>query len=270
MGKTQMTLAAPSIFITLKWMTTPGQLIKVVAEATGVPEPTVFQHDRNLVVAGLRTKGGRGTSAAKVTVRDATHLLTAVLGSEQVKDSVATVQRYADTAMEDSAYSLNHREQAQPRTNPFRPLKVQALDRLPAMHGFFDLLDALLTMAAEGSFGVHFGRADWDPADVSQGESLRGIRLDLGWPMTHARVSLWLRDNEKSKLVYVGYGRPDGSVGGERYGPVQRTASIQGDPIREIGAVLGGRLDNPDDQAALERARSLAKLAYARPSVKSA
>jgi hypothetical protein len=72
-------------------LVTPGQLVNAVAIALNVPTETVVQHDRNLVVAGLRTKGGRGHSAAKVTLLDAARLVTAVLGSVRVLDSVNTV-----------------------------------------------------------------------------------------------------------------------------------------------------------------------------------
>lgn len=60
-------------------MATPGELVKVIAEVLGVPEPTVVVHDRNLVIAGLRTKGGRGRSAASVTTADGTNVLFATL-----------------------------------------------------------------------------------------------------------------------------------------------------------------------------------------------
>jgi hypothetical protein len=39
---------------------TPGKLVRAVADMLGAPEATVIQHDRNLVAAGLRSKGGRG------------------------------------------------------------------------------------------------------------------------------------------------------------------------------------------------------------------
>src|SRR5439155_17694246 len=62
-------------------MATPGQLVKCIAEALGIPEPTVVQYDRLLAENGLRSKGGRGTSAAKVTAVDAANLLIAIMGS---------------------------------------------------------------------------------------------------------------------------------------------------------------------------------------------
>jgi hypothetical protein len=66
---------------------TPGQLVKAVSIALGLPEETVVQHDRNLVVAGLRTTGARGINAPSVTHRDAARLFVTALASIRVKDS---------------------------------------------------------------------------------------------------------------------------------------------------------------------------------------
>src|SRR5690242_13699463 len=78
-------------------MATPGELIRAVAEGTGLPEATVFLYDRAIAEAGQRTKAARGRGAAKVTPRDAAHLLTAILGSALVKDSVQSLERYRET-----------------------------------------------------------------------------------------------------------------------------------------------------------------------------
>jgi len=75
----------------------PGELVRKLSELLGIAERTIVLHDRNLVVAGLRSKGGRGTSAARMTARDAAHLLVAVLGSSHVKNSAETVRRYKET-----------------------------------------------------------------------------------------------------------------------------------------------------------------------------
>jgi len=77
-------------------MASPGQLVDTVAQVLGVPQPTVKVHDYNLSVAGLRSKGGRGRSAAKMTSADAANLLIAVAASSFVKDTVDTVRDYAD------------------------------------------------------------------------------------------------------------------------------------------------------------------------------
>jgi hypothetical protein len=73
----------------------PMQLVECVADALGVDVSTVTTHDRNLVTAGLRTKGGRGSSAARMMAQDAAHLLIAVAGADQVRASVQAVEHFA-------------------------------------------------------------------------------------------------------------------------------------------------------------------------------
>jgi len=120
----------------------PGELVRKLSELLGIPEPTIVLHDRNLVIAGLRSKTGRGKSAARMTARDAAHLLIAVLGSSQVKDSVQTVRRYKETRFiaivsggyDDSASAV--------------------LRDLPPDHSFVDAIEALVAAAADGSLEI--------------------------------------------------------------------------------------------------------------------
>jgi len=122
-------------------MTTPGEFIKTLADALRVPEATVAVHDRNLRSAGLRSKSGRGRGAAKVTARDAAHLLVAVLGSEQVKDSADAVRRYAKTKAERSGSDAN----------AIDAMGITELAALPAEHSFIDAVEALIIAAMSGS-----------------------------------------------------------------------------------------------------------------------
>ena len=123
-------------------MASPGELVRKLSELLGIPEPTIVLHDRNLVMAGLRSKTGRGKSAARMTARDAAHLLIAVLGSSQVKDSVETVRRYRETRFikivsggyDDSASAV--------------------LRDLPPDHSFVDAIEALVAAAADGSLEI--------------------------------------------------------------------------------------------------------------------
>ena len=112
---------------------TPGQLVNAVAIALNLPAETVVQHDRNLVVAGLRTKGGRGHSAPMVRPLDAARLVVAVLGSARVLDSVETVRTF-----EQAVYFGGDKDRS------FDP----AIMRLPDGHNF---LEALAELIAEAS-----------------------------------------------------------------------------------------------------------------------
>jgi hypothetical protein len=121
---------------------TPGQLVKAVALALDVPEETVVQHDRNLVVAGLRTKGGRGRSAPAVTALDAARLLVAVLGSVRAKDSVSVVRYF-----EEARFRKPRRDVTVPDIGDdlFREkFSDPAIDALPANHNFVEGVAALI------------------------------------------------------------------------------------------------------------------------------
>ena len=76
------------IFGKIRRMATPGQLVKTMAEALGIPAETVTNYDRVLSENGMRSKSGRGRGAAKVTASDAANLLIAILGSPVAGASV--------------------------------------------------------------------------------------------------------------------------------------------------------------------------------------
>lgn len=208
----------------------------------GVEEPTVTQHDRNLVIAGLRTKGGRGTSAAKVTARDAAHLITAIMGSEQVKDSANTVLRYTDTVEHASFFAKAHPEEyAEQARAKYAAFKLPALDALVDGHSFIDALTTLITLAMDETF------------DQEIGVEPMNCRLHMTWPRTQARIDLSKSRRTNFASVQATYGRYTGWKGGrpandppERDGPLERGAQIYSKPIRYIGALLGDRLKNVD------------------------
>lgn len=113
-------------------MATPGELVSIMAAVLGIPQATVVVHDRNLVSAGLRSKGGRGRGAAQVTARDAASLLAAILGSSQVRSSASTVSRLG-------------------KTQPLRTPKGyrSMLGGLPSEHSFVDALEAMFSQAVQ-------------------------------------------------------------------------------------------------------------------------
>jgi hypothetical protein len=126
----------------VKLVASPGALVRKFSELLGIAEPTIVLHDRNLVVAGLRSKSGRGNSAAQMTARDAAHLLVAVLGSSHVKDSVETVRRYRETRFHKTA------------SGGYDDNTVAALRNLPPDHSFVDAIEALVAAAADGSLEI--------------------------------------------------------------------------------------------------------------------
>jgi hypothetical protein len=142
-------------------MASPGELVQAVAEVLGVPEPTVIQHDRILAAAGLRTKGGRGLSAAHVTSDDAANLLISICGAPlfgaSVAEAAATCKRYGFLKAYRSGKLAN-----------FSTVKEQfpTLGKLPSGHMFREAISALIDSLMADEFGpaggtvhVHFDGA---------------------------------------------------------------------------------------------------------------
>ncbi|MDP4021043.1 hypothetical protein Q8W71_00270 [Methylobacterium sp. NEAU 140] len=118
------------------------QLIEAVADALGVDVATVVTHDRNLVAAGMRSKGGRGKSAAKMTAIDAANLLIAVASSEQVRGSVETVKNFGNLVA-------------------IGPRSGVPLPKLSAHHTFSDALAGIIEAFRDGDFR-RAGEIYWD------------------------------------------------------------------------------------------------------------
>lgn len=122
-------------------MASPVQLVEIVSATTGVPLATIIDIDRKLVKAMLRTKVGRGRSAARMTALDAARLLTGVLASSQANMAAEAVGHYAAT-VPDRARSSN---------KLYGSARLNDLAALPARHSFVDALAALITSAATGA-----------------------------------------------------------------------------------------------------------------------
>lgn len=180
-------------------MASPGELVRKVAEVLGVPEPTVVVHDRNLVTAGLRTKGGRGRSAAKMTPGDAANLILAVAGSSMVKDTVETVNDYANLPSRVDR-PIN------PRTEPGGPsirqteswdlsrFPIPSLQRLPADHTFRDALTALIEAAADGSLQEAVRNLPVEQVGEHRIPNYWRIEVILWGPYPQASVRIYCKD----------------------------------------------------------------------------
>lgn len=122
----------------------------MISATTGVPLATVMDIDRKLVKAELRTKGGRGLHAARMTPLDAARLLTAVLGSPQANMSAEAVQRYSETQP----------DKAQSSEGLFAAARLSDLGGLPARHDFVEGLAAVIASAANGSLAELIAKSD--------------------------------------------------------------------------------------------------------------
>ena len=124
-------------------MATPGELVATMAIALGIPDATVTQFDRVLAENGLRSKGGRGTSAAKVTARDAANLLIALMAfpvqGASVKNVAGVCKTYGALRM-----------LATSRPKDFRQYGLDCLRALPSEHTFVEGIEALIQECSEG------------------------------------------------------------------------------------------------------------------------
>lgn len=136
-------------------MASPAQLMQTVSKATGSPLATVVDIDRKLAKAKLRTKGGRGFNAARMTPLDGARLLTAMLASPQATLAADAVARYTRTRV----------DQTRSSDTRFDATEISELAALPSGHGFIDALKALIGSAALGSLArqIATSRDGWTP-----------------------------------------------------------------------------------------------------------
>jgi hypothetical protein len=143
------------IELTADRMASPARLTETISEATGLPLATVVDIDRRLAKAGLRTIGGRGFSAARMTPLDAARLLTAVLASAQSNTSAEAVERYMQTRL----------DKARSNDGLYVPTELGDLAILPARHSFVDAVAALISSALTGSLAklIAASKDGWVP-----------------------------------------------------------------------------------------------------------
>jgi hypothetical protein len=176
---------------------TPGHLVRVMADILGIPEPTVVQHDRNLAAAGLRSKSGRGLSAARVTSLDAANLLISICAASpfgaSVKESITTYERFAMLKAHRGAKLEDFSRVAGP---------LPTLGSLRKGHLFRDALAALIDSIAFGEFTfldggptgtVYVSLDDPGPAASIRIERLKAVALSYGDAVRSARSKpdLW-------------------------------------------------------------------------------
>jgi hypothetical protein len=121
-------------------MASPGQLVQTMAAALGISVATVAQYDRQLSEKGLRSKGGRGSSAATVTSHDAANLLIAILAGPTVKEAARTCEMYGSLKANGKGSFANR----------FPQFGLRSLAELPKRHSFQEALSTLIDAAARG------------------------------------------------------------------------------------------------------------------------
>lgn len=221
-------------------MATPGQLVECIATALNLPHPTVVQYDRLLAENGLRSKGGRGPSAAQVTAKDAANLLLAILGSPvagaSIKPAIEVCKTYGRLPVKLGGTSQTMKT--------FKKLGFPTVAKLSTSHTLRDGVVAIIEGACIGETLVI-------PVEPEEGEPLSGpendwfvsITLDgpTPWAQIIADASLGnVRPSEVGRFVYHGMKRdrdggfwaPPGS------GDLHQSRHITFKTIRRIGELL--------------------------------
>jgi len=227
-------------------MATPGQLVEAMALSLGIPVATVIQYDRQLAESGLRSKGGRGTSAAAVTARDAANLLIAVaaspLAGPTVKEAVRTCEAYGSLkALQRASWVAK-----------FPKFGLPTLASLPVAHSLREALSVLIDGVGKGeifqlpyrdmsgrasysSFSVRFdGPEPWaeifafDPVEEEQTARL---------VYTSAEVAKWLRSRPRAAHAVHG-GRGFRKRRPARGGDLHQERHISFATIRALGSLI--------------------------------
>lgn len=144
-------------------MATPGDLVRIIAKVLGLSVGTVTQVDRNLASAGLRTKTGRGPSAAQVTSQDAANLLIAIAGAPISGAWVKEAERICLAYRSLRAYGV------MTKFGDFSRLKSRypTLKTLTHRHTLGDAIATLIDSIDAGEFGSSNDSSSYGPISVS-------------------------------------------------------------------------------------------------------
>lgn len=223
-------------------MAFPAELVATVARAFGLPEASVSQFDRYLADAGLRLRGGKGRSAAKMTPTDAANLMIAAAASDASSDGPANViafstLRYAAAVLS----SVNDPEDtalAGPWSAGVSPLP--ALAALPTWHSFGDALVALV--GAVGSWNhddvaitITLARPVIEATiEIRVGDRCAEIRYDrAGWQPSDSARAFGLVEETPDALLPT--------LAPFKRGDLRRHASFTADSILAVGLLLKGK-----------------------------
>jgi hypothetical protein len=228
-------------------MATPGQLVKCVAEALSIPVPTVVQYDRLLAENGLRSKGGRGTSAAKVTAVDAANLLIAIMGSPivgaSIKPAIEVCKTYGRLPVKVGV------EKASEYPKIFRSLGLTTLSKLPTSHTLRDGVAALIEGASVGESLIIDYEDGGEPGSSPETDWFVGLRIDGPTPWADIIADASLGDGttegttryQVGRFVYHNIKRTPGGTFKARREDIHQSRRITYKTIRRIGALLAGR-----------------------------
>jgi len=197
-------------------MVSPGEMVSAVARALGVPEITVVQHDRKLADVGLRAKGGRGPSAAKMTARDVANLLIGIAASSSIQETAANAREYGGLPLVDpliDSLSMPKGKEAEfygvehPDWRDW-PLCLPVLRELTPDHTFADALAALIQQVAEDAVIAEAMRKYYESLNenqygflVEQPSGSLNVEITIMAPWPDVRVDLYARPGDADGFI---------------------------------------------------------------------
>jgi len=202
-------------------MAGPTQLIATIHKATGVPLPTIVDIDRRLVQGGLRSKSGRGLSAAKMSLLDAARLLTAILVNPQANAVLDAIGRYERT-----------RPTSLPEGEPaFGSTGLVELVALPANHSFVAAVTAVIASASYGSLAAAAKRMGTPPH----------LELFALTNATRGHIRIAGLPNRRTASVDYSAARAQSSkaAGGSPAGDLEQSRRVTEVTIFQIAELLG-------------------------------
>ena len=216
-------------------MATPGQLVQVMADVLGVPSATVFQYDRVLSENGLRSKSGRGTSAAKVTPRDAANLLIALATSPlfgmSAKDAIRNCHIYASLISSATFHEWS---------KGFADFGLPTLSNLSNKHSFGEALAALIDAAGKGE-------TFRNPGKKYVTRRPQGFEIQFIGPEPSAQISAEATTDAglSARLIYSGAPRRKGKrylmlADFEKIPDLSQISSVSFRTIRALGILVSG------------------------------
>ncbi|PJI56027.1 hypothetical protein CTI14_00410 [Methylobacterium radiotolerans] len=193
-----------------------NDLVRVIASVEGMEEMTVRGICLSVRDAGHVSKGGRGLSAAKMSVRDAANLLIGVNASSIARSAGSIVQSYRDLQLTDRVH-LRDDESG-------RIFKAPALREDLGSYLEF-LID---TYGNPGSIG------DRILSDEAQSE-LHQLSVEIAFskPEPYAEATYRLRDTNKNYAVFWFMGTGNFSSADRR-----DTTTISDKTLRAVAEVL--------------------------------
>lgn len=141
-------------------MANSAELAEVAAQIFGMPLTSTVNSMRYLREAGMVSKAGRGTSAARMTIEDTVVFLAALLGSEQIKDSVQTASKVLSLRAGPASVWALSRMQGRLVERGYPAEKPQKLLALEEAHTFKEVLVRLFEITVDE---VGKDRGLWHP-----------------------------------------------------------------------------------------------------------